>query len=46
MKEPRKVFKLHVRRVFIMDDCDELIPERFEFDTDFKLYLRRVFLLG
>ena len=35
MKEPRKVFKLHTRRVFIMDDCDELIPRRFQYDTVF-----------
>ena len=33
MKEPRKVFKLHTRRVFIMDDCDELIPRKFQYDT-------------
>ena len=26
-KEPRKASELYVRRVFIMDDCDELIPE-------------------
>ena len=30
MKEPRKDFKLYVRRVFIMDDCAELIPECIE----------------
>ena len=31
VKEPRKDFRLKERRVFIMDDCDELIPEWFEF---------------
>ena len=31
VKEPRKDFRLYVRRVCNMDDCDELIPEWFEF---------------
>ena len=31
VKEPRKDIRLYVRRVFIMDDYDELIPEWFEF---------------
>ena len=44
MEEPRKVFKLYARRAFIMDDCDELIPECFEFGIDFKLSGRRGFI--